>query len=266
LSQFDKNAKNNNYIFMTPVLFIGHGSPMNAIETNTFTQKWKSVTISLPKPKAVLIISSHWLTHGTFITSSINLETIHDFSGFGDDLNTFEYPAHGYPELSESLSTKLGIGLDPTRGLDHGAWSVLAQLFPNGDVPTVQLSLDIDKTAQQHFDLAQKLGYLRGENVLIIGSGNIVHNLMNINWRDGNPYPWASEFNNIIIQNIQNKEFEKIINHSNYGSMSKNSVPTPEHFWPLLYTLGISKQSDKISIFNNEITMGSIAMTSILIN
>jgi 4,5-DOPA dioxygenase extradiol len=247
---------------MTPALFIGHGSPMNAIEDNPFTQNWKRVVASFPKPKAILVISAHWETRGSAVSTAIHPETIHDFGGFPDELSTYQYSVLGDPDLATSIANKLNIGTDSTMGLDHGAWSVLCQMYPEGDIPAFQLSLDVNKSPKEHFELGQKLGYLRGENVLIIGTGNIVHNLRTINWQDGKPYPWASEFNSKVVELIQKRDFESTLDYPKFGSISKNSVPTPEHFLPLLYILGVSKRDETIQTFNNEILMGSIAMTS----
>jgi 4,5-DOPA dioxygenase extradiol len=263
----DKKLKTyKDKINMIPALFIGHGSPMNALEDNHFIQNWKTIANSFPKPNSILVISAHWETDGTIISGSSNPKTIHDFGGFPEQLSSFQYPVLGNPILAEKLAAKLGIGIDPNRGLDHGAWSVLCQMYPEADIPTSQISLDHAKTPQQHFEFAQKLSYLRGEGVLIIGTGNIVHNLAIINWQEGKPYPWATEFNGKIVEYIQKRDFESIMNYTKFGSISRNSVPTPEHFWPLLYVLGISRQDEKITIFNDEIIMGSISMTSCFTN
>jgi 4,5-DOPA dioxygenase extradiol len=250
---------------MTPTLFIGHGSPMNVLEDNHFTQTWKSVADSFPKPSSILVISAHWETRGTFISTAPNPETIHDFGNFPPALHTYQYPAPGNTTLAQEIAAKLGIGNNPTMGLDHGAWSVLCRMYPEADIPTFQLSLDMTKTPQEHFDFAQKLSYLRGENVLILSTGNIVHNLGAINWQGGEPYPWAKEFNDTIVDSITKRTFENVIHYTKYGSVARNSVPSAEHFLPLLYTLGVSRQDDTIEIFNNEITMGSLSMTNVKI-
>jgi 4,5-DOPA dioxygenase extradiol len=251
---------------MTPAIFIGHGSPMNAILDNPFTDNWKAIACSIPKPKAILVISAHWETHGTVISGAANPKTIHDFGGFPDELSLFQYPVLGNPALAQELSEKLSISINPNMGLDHGAWSVLCKMYPQADIPTIQMSLDHDKTPKQHYEFAQKLSYLRNQGVLILGTGNIVHNLSAINWQDGNPHPWATKFNNTIIDLINKRDFESIINYPKFESLSKSSVPTPEHFWPLLYVLGVSKQNENIKIFNDHVIMGSISMTSLFID
>ncbi|MBC7471701.1 MAG: 4,5-DOPA dioxygenase extradiol [candidate division SR1 bacterium] len=251
---------------MLPALFIGHGSPMNALEDNKFTQTWKALALSLPKPGSILVISAHWETHGTFISTNSNPQTIHDFGGFPPELHNYHYLAPGNTEIATRIADKLEINTDLKMGLDHGAWSVLCQMYPDADIPVFQLSQDITKTPQEHFDFGQKLQHLREEGVLILGSGNIVHNLGAMNWENPNqPYSWACEFNNIIVDNIQKREFENVIQFEKYGSISKNSVPSPEHFYPLLYVLGTAKPDDMIKIFNNELIMGSLSMTGVKI-
>jgi 4,5-DOPA dioxygenase extradiol len=250
---------------MTPTIFFGHGSPMNAIENNTFTQKWKEVTATISKPKAILVISAHWQTIGTQITGSEILETIHDFGGFPQELFDVQYPAKGNPELAQEIAENLGIKIDKNWGLDHGAWSVLQQIYSDAKIPILQLSLDYNKTPQQHFEFGQKLAYLRQQGVMIIGSGNIVHNLNLIDWSNTNQNAWATEFNNIIIENIQKGNYEDLINYQKYGQIAQKSVPSDEHYLPLLYILGASNPNDKIEIFNNEVVLGSIAMTSVVI-
>jgi 4,5-DOPA dioxygenase extradiol len=236
---------------------------MNAIENNNYTAKWKEVMSSVERPKAILIISAHWQTHGTHITGNLNPETIHDFGGFPQELFDVQYPAKGNPELAKSIADKIGAEIDMDWGLDHGAWSVLNQFYPDANIPVLQLSLDVNKTPQEHFEFAQKLAYLREEGVMIIGSGNIVHNLGLIDWSGGSQNTWANEFNDIVVENIKNKTFDKIINYSQLGDIAKLSIPTSEHYLPLLYVLGISNPEDKIEIFNNEIVLGSISMTCV---
>jgi 4,5-DOPA dioxygenase extradiol len=245
---------------MTPVFFFGHGSPMNAIEDNKFTQKWRGVISKYQKPKSILIISAHWQTIGTKITASEKLETIHDFGGFPSELSLFEYNAKGNPELAKFLADKLDIDIDSNFGLDHGAWSV--QIYPDSDIPVLQLSLDYTKSLQEHFEFARELSHLRDQGVMIIGTGNIVHNLGLIDWETRSKNSWARDFQDIINSNVLGLNINNLTNYEQFGQISKQSIPSNEHYLPLLYTLGVSKPSDNIEIFNDEIVMGSISMTS----
>jgi 4,5-DOPA dioxygenase extradiol len=247
----------------TPTLFFGHGSPMNAIENNQYTTKWKEVMSGAERPKVVLVISAHWQTHGIRITGNTDLETIHDFGGFPQELFNVQYPAKGDPKLAKEIAEQIGATVDMNWGLDHGAWSVLNQIYPNADIPVLQLSLDYNKTPQEHYELGEKLAYLREQGVMIIGSGNIVHNLGMIDWENKGQNSWAREFNDIVVDNINNKTFENLVNYSQYGDIAKLSIPTNEHYLPLIYVLGASNSKDKIEIFNNDIVMGSISMMSV---
>jgi 4,5-DOPA dioxygenase extradiol len=248
---------------MPPTIFFGHGSPMNAIEINQYTSKWKKVMSRVTIPKAILIISAHWQTEGTRITGNTDLETIHDFGGFPQELFDVQYPAKGDPELAKEISKQIGATVDMNWGLDHGAWSVLNQIYPQVNIPVLQFSLDINKTPQEHFELGQKLAYLREQGVMIIGSGNIVHNLGMIDWSGVSRNSWANEFNDIVVENINNKAFQNLVNYNQYGDLASLSIPTNEHYLPLLYVLGASKKTDKIEIFNSDFVLGSISMTCV---
>jgi 4,5-DOPA dioxygenase extradiol len=253
----------NGYSMTQPTIFFGHGSPLNALEDNEFTRKWREVVADIPRPRAILIISAHWLTRGTLITGGSNLETIHDFGGFGPELNNAQYLAKGSPELAVEIASKFGFGIDTERGLDHGAWSVLNQIYPKADIPVLQLSLDVTLSPVEHYNLATKLAYLRDEGVLILGSGNIVHNLGLVDWSGTSTDTWSQEFDNEIVQNILRSSHQNITKYQQYSEPATKSVPTPEHFWPLLYILGVSQPNDKIQIFNQQIVMRSISMTSV---
>lgn len=248
---------------MTPTIFFGHGSPMNAIENNQFTTKWKEVIATIQKPKAILVISAHWQTQGTMITGNIDLKTIHDFGGFPQELFDVQYSAKGNPELAQSIANKIGATLDMNWGLDHGVWSLLNQIYPLADIPVLQISLDYKKTPQAHYELGQKLAYLREQDVMIIGTGNIVHNLGMLDWEGKSQNDWAGQFNDTVVGNIESRNFENLVDYSKYGDIATKSVPSSEHYLPLLYVLGASNLNDQIEIFNNEIVMGSITMTSI---
>lgn len=252
-----------------PVLFLGHGSPMNAIEDNPFTQGWRAVGRDLPRPNAILCISAHWETHGTFVTGMDKPRTIHDFGGFPDQLFAVEYPAPGSPELAKSAQeavTSRHITEDHAWGLDHGAWSVIIHLFPKADIPVVQLSLDRGLSPQQHFELARELAVLRTKGILIIGSGNMVHNLGILDWNhpEGG-YDWAVEANTRMKDLILNESHAQLANYTSLGRAFQLSIPTPEHYLPLLYTLGMQSAGEPVSIFNDRTVMGSIAMTSVKI-
>lgn len=252
-----------------PVLFLGHGSPMNAIEENSFTQGWRAVAKDLPSPNAILCISALWETTGTFVTGMERPRTIHDFGGFPKALFDVQYPAPGSPtlaKLTQDAATSAHSGVDHQWGLDHGAWSVIMHLFPKADVPVVQLSLDRRLSPQQHYDLARDLSGLRRKGVLIIGSGNMVHNLGVIDWQnpDGG-YDWAVEANTRMKELVLGEGHAQLANYAAQGKAFQLSIPTPEHYLPLLYTLGLKDRNEAVSIFNDRTVMGSISMTSIRI-
>ncbi len=248
-----------------PALFIGHGSPMNAIEDNEFSRKWQSVAASIPKPKAILFISAHWETSGVYVTAASKYETIHDFGGFPQALFDARYNASGDAELTQRVAELITapVHLDKNRGLDHGVWSVLLPMYPNADIPVVQLSLDMTKPASFHYNLAKQLAPLREENILIIASGNIVHNLRYFKYTDAKPTDWAARFNDAIKQNILSGNHEEIINF-NQGQDAALSVPTPEHFFPLLYILALQEKGEQVSLFNDTV-ISSISMTSVMV-
>lgn len=253
-----------------PALFVGHGSPLNAIQDNEYTRAVQERGRKLPKPKAVLVISAHWMTSGsTMVTHMKFPKTIHDFSGFPKELFQVNYPAPGSPETAERVQKVIGepsIILDKTKwGLDHGAWSVLCHLFPRADVPVVQLSLDMTKNTDFHFELGQKLSILRDEGILILGSGNIVHNLRAINWdKKAKPHDWAIEFDEWAKKNIVAKNDSAFLKDATSSMTGKLSNPTLDHYYPLLYVLGCRENSDKIKFFYEGIQNASISMRSFI--
>jgi len=256
-----------------PVLFIGHGSPMNAIEENEFVQGWRGVAQTIPKPNAILCISAHWETRGTSVTFMERPETIHDFGGFPRELFKVQYPAPGSPELAQevrSIIKKTDTGLDEKWGLDHGCWSVLLRMFPAADIPVIQMSLDYSRPAQYHYDLAEELSTLRKKGILIIGSGNLVHNLRLINWEKMNEpgfgYDWAIEANDKMKKFILSNDHQSLINYREQGKAFNLAIPTPEHFLPLLYILALKGGNEKVEIFNDKPVMGSLTMTSLKIS
>jgi 4,5-DOPA dioxygenase extradiol len=257
---------------LMPVLFLGHGSPMNAIEENEFVTGFRNIEKTLPKPNAILCISAHWFTNGIKVTAMEMPKTIHDFGGFPDELFQVQYPANGSPLLAETTKTLLSphsVALDQTWGLDHGAWSVIKHLYPNADVPVIQLSMDYTKDIQFHFDLAKQLQALRSKGVLIIGSGNIIHNLGLVDFRNFNKdnygYDWAIEARSKVNQYLLDGNFKPLINFQNEGKALQLAVPTPEHYLPLIYALGLKQNNEDLSLFNDKFVAGSLSMTSVKI-
>ena len=250
-----------------PALFVGHGSPMNAIEHNEFTEAWRNIAATIPKPKAILCVSAHWETDGTWVTSMSNPKTIHDFGGFPQELFDIRYPAPGSPELAKEtqmMVTKTSVGLDEKWGLDHGAWSVIKQMYPGASVPVIQMSLDYNKSALAQYDLAKELAPLRKKGVLIIGSGNMVHNLRKIDWTNQNQgFDWANEANEIFKKLISGNDHHQLINYKKLNSAVGLAIPTPEHYLPLLYMLALKGEDEAVSFFNDKTVMGSLSMTSV---
>ena len=255
-----------------PLLFLGHGSPMNAIEENEFVKEFRELGKTIPKPNAILCVSAHWETKGTFVTVMEKPRTIHDFGGFPQALFDVQYPAPGSPELAEETKTlvkKSELGLDEKWGLDHGAWSVIKHLYPSADVPVIEMSLDHSKPATWHYELASELASLRRKGVLIIGSGNMVHNLRMMAWDKMNVddfgYDWAIEAGTKMKTCILNGDHQKLINYQSQGRAFDLAIPTPEHYLPLLYTLALKEEDEKVSLFNDKAVGGSITMTSVKI-
>ena len=254
-----------------PVLFLGHGSPMNAIEENEFVSAFRKLGEELVRPNAILCISAHWETKGTFVTAMQNPPTIHDFGGFPQALFDVQYRAPGSPELAQEtkkLVTKTVVGLDDKWGLDHGAWSVIKHLYPNADIPVIQMSIDYSQPAKYHYELAKEIRSLRQKGVLIIGSGNMVHNLRMVAWNKLNePFTldWANEANEKMKSHILNGDHQKLIDFKSQGKAFDLAIPTPEHYLPLLYVLALKQENEKITLFNDKPIGGSIYMTSIKI-
>ncbi|MBP0904498.1 4,5-DOPA dioxygenase extradiol [Mariniflexile gromovii] len=256
----------------TPVLFLGHGSPMNAIEENEFVASFRQLGKDLVKPNAILCISAHWETKGTFVTAMQNPPTIHDFGGFPQALFDVQYPAPGSPELAKetkSIITKTEVEFDDKWGLDHGAWSVIKHLYPNADIPVIQMSIDYSKPPQYHYELARELAALRQKGVLIIGSGNMVHNLRLVAWNKLNDtfaFDWATEANEKMKQYILDDNHQNLIHFRNEGKAFDLAIPTPEHYLPLIYTLALKEKNETVSIFNDKPVGGSLTMTSLKID
>ena len=249
-----------------PVLFVGHGSPMNAIEDNDYSRVWSALGNTLDRPKAILSVSAHWFGRGTKVNDSPTPSMIYDMYGFPEELYQFKYPAPGSPELAHRTRALIGdfVTIDNNWGIDHGSWSVLNRMFPKADVPIVQLSINAMLSPAEHNAIGQKLLPLRDEGVLVFGSGNIVHNLSRVDWRMKSGQPWAEAFDQYIYNAVLNRTHEQIIAFDQIGEPAELSVPSLDHFAPLLYTLGASDADDAVQVFNADCTLGSMSMTSYL--
>lgn len=268
LSQLSEELKVEDKIM--PAFFIGHGSPMNAIELNEFSLSWQKLGKELKKPSLILCISAHWETRGTFVTANEHPKTIHDFGGFPDELFNVQYPAPGSKKWSAELCNfkeTTSIIEEEKWGLDHGTWSILKHLFPLADVPVIQLSIDYTKSSSFHYQLATELSSLRQKGVLIIGSGNMVHNLRMVDWSKLNQpnygFDWAIEANEKMKKFILTKAHQELINFKNQGRAFDLAIPSSEHFIPLLYILGVSSKHEEPVFFNDKAVMGSLTMTSV---
>jgi 4,5-DOPA dioxygenase extradiol len=254
-----------------PVLFLGHGSPMNAIEENEFVANFRRLGNELVRPNAILCISAHWETNGTYVTAMQNPPTIHDFGGFPQELFEVQYPAPGSPQLAKqtkAIITKTNVGLDDKWGLDHGAWSVIKHLYPHADIPVIQMSIDYTQPAKYHYELAKELNSLRTKGVLIVGSGNMVHNLRMVSWKRLNEvyaYDWTIEANEKMKDFIVSEDHKSLIDFKSQGKAFELAIPTPEHYMPLIYTLALKTKNEEITIFNDKPVGGSLTMTSVKI-
>lgn len=255
-----------------PVLFLGHGSPMNAIEENQFVKGFRQIAQTLPKPHAILCVSAHWYTRGTKVTAMEIPRTIHDFGGFPQALYEVQYSAKGSPELAAQTKQLLDptlVELDEKWGLDHGAWSVIKHLYPNADVPVIQLSIDYTKPPSYHFDLAKQLSALRDKGVLIIGSGNIIHNLRMVDFANIGTvdygYDWAVEAHETINNLLRDGNYQPLLDYENQGRAFQLAIPTPDHYLPLIYSLGLQQKGESLTFFNDHLLAGSLSMTSLKI-
>jgi len=247
-----------------PVLFIGHGSPMNAIEDNTYSRVWSALGETLEAPKAILSISAHWFTRGTKINDSTTPTMIYDMYGFPEELYQVKYPAPGSPELAQRTRELLGdsVACDNSWGIDHGSWSVLHRMFPKANIPIVQLSINAMLTPAEHYAIGQKLKPLRDEGVLIFGSGSVVHNLSRIEWHMIGGQPWAEEFDQYILRAVKSGTYNDVINYTRAGESAHLAVPSIDHFAPLLYVLGASDADDSLKVLSADCLLGSMSMTS----
>lgn len=258
--------------YLMPVLFVGHGSPMNGIEDNEFSKRWTNIAKEIPTPTAVLVISAHWFTKGTSITAMDFPKTIHDFGGFPEALYQVQYPAPGNPVLAKetaSLIHSTHVELDHDWGLDHGTWTIVRHMYPEANIPVLQLSIDYSKPPSFHYELAKELFALRKKGVLIIGSGNMVHNLRMVAWDKLNGpaygYDWALQMNQTFKDLILHRDHQPLIHYDQLGREAMLAIPTPEHYLPLLYTLGLQDKNDPIAFFNDQPVGGSLTMTSVKI-
>ena len=256
-----------------PVLFVGHGTPMNAIEENEFSRTWEKLGRELSRPEAVLCISAHWEDSASWVTAMEQPKTIHDFGGFPDKLYEQQYPAPGAPALADEMAshlTEYGIEKDYGWGLDHGTWSVLRHMYPQADIPVVQLSIDYTKGMRYHYELGRSLSFLRRRGVLVIGSGNMVHNLGMVKWKGGEidngfAYDWAEELNERMKRALLTGDHESLIDYKSLSEYPRLGIPTEEHYIPLIYALGLQSEGDSLVFFNDKVVGGSLSMTSFII-
>ena len=255
---------------LMPVLFVGHGSPMNGIEDNAFSQRWKKMGEEIPVPSAVLVVSAHWFTRGTLITAMDFPKTIHDFGGFPEELYQVQYPAPGNKMLAETTASMIkstDVILDHDWGLDHGTWTIVRHMYPLANIPVLQLSIDYTKSPAFHYELAHEMFSLRKKGVLIIGSGNMVHNLRMISWEKLNGpaygYDWALSMNDTFKSLLSNGDHKSLIHYDQMGKEAMMAIPTPEHYLPLLYSIGLQSKKDTVTFFNDQPVGGSITMTSV---
>lgn len=254
---------------MAPAFFVGHGSPMNAIEQNKFTQQWEHLLKNREKPSLILMISAHWYTRGTFITGQLKPKTIYDFGGFPPELSQVTYPASGSPDMAKYISELIEtpeIKVDFDWGFDHGNWSIMTHINPLADIPVIQLSIDYSQPASFYYELGQKLKELRKKGVVIIGSGNLVHNLRMVNWSkkpdEDFGYDWAIEMNAFQVDKILTRDFQSLVDWQKKGTAAQLAIPILDHYAPMLYVAGLVDKNDQIEVFNNSLLMGSLSMTS----
>jgi len=249
-----------------PAVFFGHGSPMNALEHNRHSDAWAAAGRRIGKPQAIIAVSAHWYVDGCAVTAMAQPPTIHDFSGFPPELHAFRYPARGDPALASRIRETLApldVRMDEDWGLDHGTWSVLAHAWPDASVPVVQLAIDRTQPAAFHYELGRRLGAMRDEGVVLLGSGNVVHNLREIQWGDNaKPYPWAVQFNDTARTLLERRDHAPLVGYASMGDAARMSVPTPDHYLPMLYIMGAQRHDDALTILTDGIELGSIGMLS----
>jgi 4,5-DOPA dioxygenase extradiol len=254
---------------MLPALFIGHGSPMNIVLDNDFTRDMTMLGKKIEQPEAILVLSAHWLTRGTFITSSESPEQIYDFYGFPPQLYKVRYSAPGSPEAADTVIELTGdrtIKADPSRGIDHAAWTILKYLRPGAEIPVLELSLDISKPTGYHFELGKGMREARERNILVIGSGNIIHNLRDVDFNDdAEPFGWALEFDEIIRGELGGRDYSRLIDYDKLGPLAKRAIPYFDHYLPMLYILGMKGDDERLEYVHDSIQNGSVSMRSFVI-
>lgn len=255
---------------LMPAFFIGHGSPMNAIADNTFTRDLAKSVQNLPKPSAIMVVSAHWLTKGTFVSTSKFPQTIYDFGGFPRALYEVKYEAKGSPEYAlqvKQLLEQSHVHTDDTMGLDHGAWTILRHMYPKADIPVFQLSIDFGKPAAYHYELIKQLAALRKKGLMIVGSGNVVHNLGRLNWENPNaaPFDWSLEFDTYVKQHLEKGNHTALVDYLKAGKSAQLAVPTNDHYLPMLYILGVQQKSEQLRFIHHSFDMGSISMRSFVL-
>jgi len=272
LNELEKLSQNFALTPQMPVLFLGHGNPMNAIEENEFVHGFQNISKTLPTPNAILCISAHWYIKGTKVTAMEMPRTIYDFGGFPDALYQVKYPAKGSPELAsevQQLIPSTPVGLDDEWGLDHGAWTVIKHLYPQANIPVIEMSIDRTKPAAYHYELAQQISSLRNKGVLIIGSGNIVHNLRMVDFKnahiDNYGFDWAQEVRSQVNHYLEQGDHQSLINYHKSGKAWQYAIPTSDHYLPLIYAIGLQNKNEVVQIFNDKMLAGSLSMTSIKI-
>lgn len=262
-----KNAENTQRM---PAFFIGHGNPMNALYDNAFTKKLNTIRLKIDKPRAILIVSAHWLTKGTYVSTNPKPKTIYDFGGFPEELYKVKYEPEGAPEIANDIRKNVNFANileDQLMGLDHGAWTILKHIYPAADIPAFQLSIDYSKPPEHHFELAKQLNYLRTKGVIIIGSGNIVHNLGMVDfYNPNNVYDWAEEFDTAVNNLLNKGDNEALIHYQKLGKCAELSVPTNDHYLPMLYILGLKNNGEQVSTIYESLEMGSLSMRSFMID
>ncbi len=249
-----------------PALFVGHGSPLNAVEENPFVDGWRQIAADMPRPQAILSISAHWYTPGSHVSDSAAPRMIHDFYGFPKALYDVRYPAAGAPAVARAVLALAGqaVNVDNSWGIDHGTWSVLCRMYPEADIPVCQLSVNREAGPRAHFLLGEAIAPLRDQGVLIFASGNVVHNLSRVDWGNPGGYDWAEAFDDYIHACISERRFDGAVQYKRAGSPARLAFPTPDHYLPLLYVLGAARPDDRLSVYNRACTLGSLSMTSYL--
>ncbi len=265
ISELNSITNNFSKTKKLPLLFIGHGYPMNALYDNNFTKTLTNIGKNIEKPNAIMMVSAHWETRGTFVSMNNKPKAIYDFGGFDERLFNIKYEPSGSPEIAKQLiaeTPNYTIQEDDSMGLDHGAWGILKFLYPNADIPVFQMSIDYTKPAQYHFELANALKKMREKGILIIGSGNIVHNLGNIDWRniDAKPFDWAIEFDKLVKTKLNNQDFNSLVHYQQFGNLGKMAIPSNDHYLPMIYTLGLADKNEQVNHLFEEFQYGSVSM------